>query len=55
MKPESLAGGWEICDVRQRHNIIKIGWSTEIKVDRIDGRTGPKSQSVDETRVDWFL
>ena len=50
-KPESLAGGWEICDVRQRH--IKIWCSAEIKVDRFRGRTGPRSQSVDETPSDW--
>ena len=48
MKPESLAGVWEICDVRQRH--IEIWWSVEIKVDCFRGCTGPRSQSVDETR-----
>ena len=50
MKPESLAGVWEICDVRQRH--IEIWCSDEIKVDYFRGCTGPRSQSVDETRVD---
>jgi len=48
-KPESPAVVWEICDVRQRH--IKIWCSAEIKVDHFRGCTGPRSQSVDETRV----
>ena len=50
-KPESLAVVWEICDVRQRH--IEIWWSVEIKVDCFRGCTGPRSQSVDETRSKW--
>ena len=44
MKSESLAGVWEISDVRQRH--IEIWWSVEMKVDCFRGCTGPKSQSV---------
>ena len=51
MKPESLAGVWEINDVRQRH--IEIWWSVEMKVDCFRGCTGPRSQSVDETRFKW--
>ena len=51
-KPESLAGVWEICDVRQRH--IEIWCSSEFKVDHFRGRTGPRSQSVDETRSKWI-
>ena len=51
-KPESLAGVWEICDVRQRH--IEIWCSSDFKVDHFRVCTGPRSQSVDETRVNWF-
>ena len=51
-KPESLAGVWEICDVRQRH--IEIWCSSEFKVDHFRVCTGPRPQSVDETRSKWI-
>ena len=51
MKSESLTDVCEISNVRQRH--IEIWWSLEMEVYCFRGCTGPRSQSVDETRSKW--